>query len=78
MGGITVDPRGITEARRALELELWPYIDALSPPDKLRLAADLLERGRHETAYAIADRVVKELGAAQLMARMAQEPKRRP
>lgn len=44
-------------------------IDALSPPDKLRLAAELLEARRAELAYTIADQVVKELGAALALAK---------
>jgi hypothetical protein len=39
-------------------------IDALSPPARLRLAADLLEARKPELAQAIAERVVLELGAA--------------
>jgi len=39
-------------------------IENLSPPNKLRLAADLLENKRPELAHAIAERVVTELSAA--------------
>lgn len=39
-------------------------IKALSPPDKLRLAADLLEKQRADLAHTIARGVVEELGAA--------------
>lgn len=36
-------------------------IESLSPPDRLRLAADLLERKRPRLSLAIAARVVAEL-----------------
>lgn len=39
-------------------------IGRLSPPEKLRLAAGLLDEGRPEMAFTIAERVVLELGAA--------------
>ncbi len=39
-------------------------IKALSPPAKLRLAADLLEQRRGDLAHTIAEGVVLELGAA--------------
>ena len=39
-------------------------IEALTPTDRLRLAADLLERQKPELAHAIAEKVVLELGAA--------------
>jgi hypothetical protein len=45
-------------------------IEALSPPAKLRLAADLLEAGRGELAHTIADRVATELGAALALAKL--------
>lgn len=51
---------------RALAAE----IEALSPPDKLRLAADLLEGRRPELAKSIIDTVAAELGAALLLARV--------
>jgi len=38
-------------------------LEKLSPPDKLRLAAELLETGRMELAYAIAYKVAMEMGA---------------
>ena len=44
-------------------------IKALSPPDKLRLAAGLLERGKAETAYTIMRQVTVELGAALALSR---------
>lgn len=49
---------------------LHAQISALSPPQKLRLAADLLDAKRPELAHAIIDRVAVELGAA-LMLRSA-------
>ena len=44
---------------------IYADIAALSPPDKLRFAALLLESQRAEMAKAIIDRVGTELGAAQ-------------
>lgn len=44
--------------------ELAAQIEALSPSDKLRLAALLLEERKAELAHAVAERVVLELGAA--------------
>lgn len=49
----------------ATELEqIAERIAALEPPDKLRLAADLMEKGRGRLAHTIAEKVVLELGAA--------------
>lgn len=39
-------------------------VKALSPPDKLRLAADLLEHQKPEIAYSLIEHVKTELGAA--------------
>lgn len=39
-------------------------IKALSPPNRLRLAADLMDQRKGEIAYTIAKGVVEELGAA--------------
>lgn len=39
-------------------------IQALTPPQRLRLCADLLENRRAETAYLILKRTVTDLGAA--------------
>ena len=44
-------------------------IAQLSPPEKLRLAADLLDRRMAKTAYPIIDQVATELGAALCLAR---------
>ncbi len=44
----------------ALALE----IRALTPPARLRLAADLMERRRGDVAHAVAREVVEQLGAA--------------
>ena len=44
--------------------DLVAQIRALSPPDQLRLATDLLERKKVEMAKSIIDRVAVELGAA--------------
>ena len=52
--------------------ELHAQIVALSPPDRLRLAADLLEAGRADLAATVARGVVTELGAL-LMLRDAKE-----
>lgn len=38
-------------------------IKALSPPDQLRLAADLMERKRGDVAHIIIERISIELGA---------------
>ncbi len=47
------------------ELEaLAAKIKALTPPDQLRLAGDLLERRQARLAHNIANHVVMELGAA--------------
>lgn len=45
-------------------LALKAKVDALSPPDQLRLAASLMEQRRGELAHTIAEKVVLELGAA--------------
>lgn len=45
-------------------------IKALSPPARLRLAADLLERRKPEIAHAIAESVTVELGAAIALAKV--------
>lgn len=50
------------EKTRELQ-QLSDEIKALSPPDKLRLAAGLLEAKRPELAHKIAESVVLELGA---------------
>jgi len=44
--------------------KLADQINALSPPDKLRLCAELLENRKAETAHRILERVTLELGAA--------------
>ena len=50
---------------RVVELEqLAAEIRQQTPPAQLRLAADLLERGRGDLAHMIAEPVVLELGAA--------------
>ena len=43
---------------------LFEKIKDLSPPDKLRLAAALLESGKAQLAYTILRQVKDELGAA--------------
>jgi hypothetical protein len=43
--------------------EIKAEIEALSPPDQLRLAAALLERKQFRLAHRIADRVTNEMGA---------------
>lgn len=45
-------------------LALAAKIEALSPPERLRLAATLMEVGRTDLAYSIIERVTTELGAA--------------
>jgi hypothetical protein len=49
----------MTEAQKIAE-----QIKTLSPPDKLRLAADLMENRRGRTAHLIIESVALELGAA--------------
>lgn len=44
--------------------DLAAQIKALSPQDKLRLAADLFDAGKREMAHTIAEGVVLEWGAA--------------
>lgn len=44
--------------------DLADKIKNLSPPDKLRLAAGLLEQRKAQLAYTIARQVTEELGAA--------------
>jgi hypothetical protein len=56
----------MTEDLRNLAAE----IEALSPADKLRLAADLLERQRPELAKTILDKVAVELGAALVLTKL--------
>jgi hypothetical protein len=46
-------------------------IKALSPPEQLRLAAELLENRQADLAYQVIDRVRLELGAALVIARRA-------
>jgi hypothetical protein len=50
--------------------KLKAEIDSLSPPQKLRLAAELLENRQAKLAHTIAERVVLELGAALMLAEM--------
>jgi hypothetical protein len=44
--------------------DLADQIKALSPPEKLRLAADLLDAKRGDVAHSIIQSVATELGAA--------------
>lgn len=57
----------------ALE-QLAAEIAGLTPPQRLRLAADLMEHGRGDLAHTIADRVVTELGAAIALRRLETRP----
>lgn len=50
--------------RKATAQSVADEIRSLSPPDQLRLAADLLEARRSELALTIVRRVATELGAA--------------
>jgi hypothetical protein len=59
-----LQPEGPLTAVPADLPALKAEIDALSPSDKLRLAADLLEKGKEDLAHTIAESVVTELGAA--------------
>ena len=49
--------------------DLAEQIKKLSPPDKLRLAAALLESGKAQLAYTILRQVKDELGAALALSR---------
>jgi hypothetical protein len=51
-------------------------IEALSPPDRLILAAGLLQQGRAEIAHTIVEQVALELGAALAMQRIRKGPSR--
>jgi hypothetical protein len=62
LSGGAVGPEERGEVTKAETLKA--RIDQLSPPDKLRLAADLLEKNSPEVAHAIAESVVLELGGA--------------
>jgi hypothetical protein len=53
---------GVSDQRELLALKA--EIDALSAPDRLRLAASLMEQRKGDLAHTIAERVVLELGAA--------------
>ena len=54
--------------------DVFERIKALSPPDRLRLAAQLLEAKRVDTAYELIRQVKVELGAAMAMARREVKP----
>ncbi len=56
----------MSDIERDLEA-LAAKVNALSPADRLRLAAELLEARRPQLAYDIVDRVKVELGAALAM-----------
>lgn len=49
-------------------------IGALSPPDRLRLAASLLEAQKPKLAHTVAKKVVLELGAALALAEREASP----
>lgn len=51
-------------ASKAYLLKMKAEIEALSPADRLRLAAELLEMRKARMAHTVAERVVLELGAA--------------
>jgi len=61
-----------TEQLEALKKQ----IEAMTPPDRLRLAAELLEAKRPQLAHTIANKVVIELGAALALAKIGVEPKK--
>ena len=56
--------------------DIAAQVEALSPPDQLHLAADLLEKRKADLAYAIAKRVVNELGIALAIKRIEAERRR--
>jgi hypothetical protein len=58
--------------------ELAAQIQHLSPADKLRLAAGLLEKQRPRLAHQVAERVVLELGAALALDDLRKLPKKAP
>ncbi len=47
--------------------DLLNRITQLSPRDKLQLAVQLLDAGREDMAYSVADRAVNEIGAKRLV-----------
>jgi hypothetical protein len=49
-------------------LQIKKQIEALSPPERLRLAAGLIEQGKLNLAETIAGRVVDELRLKRLLA----------
>ena len=49
--------------------KIFMEIQALSPPDRLRFAADCLERGYATTANSVIKQVSAELGAVLLFAK---------
>ncbi|MFH1184518.1 MAG: hypothetical protein V1755_05705 [Chloroflexota bacterium] len=57
--------------------ELVAKIELLTPPDKLRLAADLLDECKFDLAYAIVERLQRELGAALAMMKVQKREKPR-
>lgn len=63
----------IVAGRDAQLVHLVERINALSPPDRLRLAAELLENQRAAEAYKIAGQVVAELGAAMALSHVFPE-----
>ena len=54
--------------------EIASKLEALSPPDRLRFAANMLEARQARIAYSVASGVVTELGAALVMADAPPEP----
>ncbi len=56
------------KSRQEIE-EVARQIEAMTLPDRLRLAAGLMEAKRGDIAYPIIDRVATELGAALLLKR---------
>ncbi len=56
--------RGSVKPNDTVVEDLAKQIKDLSPPDRLRLAAALLESGKAQLAYTILRQVKDELGAA--------------
>lgn len=57
------------------ELErICAEINALPCPERLRMAADLFDKGRRELAHAIAERAVLEMGAALAVVKSGGKP----
>lgn len=75
---VEMEARAVSENNRAAAEKLAKEIEALAPPEKLRLAALLLEERKPELALTILRRVATELGAALMLARAKTKEPRTP